>query len=72
MATKNIAVPINEKTLQSFRSTLRGNLIRRGDEGYEAARAVYNGMINRYPAMIVLCGDVADVMSAVNFSTKTN
>lgn len=71
MPTKPNALPIiNEKTFQSFMSALRGNLICLGDDGYEAARPVYNAMIDRYPAYIVRCTDVADVISAVNFARQ--
>lgn len=43
----------------------RGELIEPGDAGYDAARAVYNGAIDRYPRLIARCVDTADVMAAV-------
>jgi FAD binding domain/Berberine and berberine like len=46
---------------------LRGELIEPGDPGYDAARAVYNGMIDRHPAAIARCRDVADVIACVRF-----
>jgi len=46
---------------------LRGDLIVPGDPGYEQARAVYNGMIDKYPAAIARCRDVADVIACVRF-----
>ena len=52
---------------QSLKTSLRGPLFEPGDERYEAARRVYNGMIDRRPAAIARCADVADVMAAVNF-----
>jgi len=52
---------------QPLKTSLRGPLIEPGDERYEAARRVYNGMIVRRPAAIARCADVADVMAAVNF-----
>lgn len=52
----------------SFRAQLRGELIARGDAGYDAARRVYNGMIDKHPALIARCVDAADVMSAVKFA----
>ena len=42
---------------------LRGALIRPGDPGYDEARAVYNGMIDKRPAAIARCRDVADVIA---------
>jgi FAD/FMN-containing dehydrogenase len=44
---------------------LRGELIAPGDEGYEDARSVYNAMIDRRPAAIARCADVADVIATV-------
>ena len=45
-------------------ATLRGELIRPGDAAYDDARAVYNGMIDKYPAAIARCRDTADVITA--------
>jgi len=59
---------MEETAIQDLVSRLRGTLIRPGDAGYEQARQVYNGMISKYPALIVHCVDVADVISAVNFA----
>jgi len=47
---------------------LRGSLIQPGDPAYDEARRVWNGMIDRYPALIVRCADVADVMTSVRFA----
>ncbi len=52
-------------------AALRGDLIRPGDPGYDAARAVYNGMIDKRPAAIARCRDVADVIACVRFG-RTN
>jgi FAD/FMN-containing dehydrogenase len=49
-----------------FRASFRGELIEPGDPGYDGARAVYNGMIDRRPRLIARCVDVADVIAAVN------
>ena len=57
-------------TVQQLQMDLSGVVIQRGDPDYDAARAVYNGMIDRYPAMIVRCADVADVIVAVNFARQ--
>ena len=42
-----------------------GTLIGSDDDGYEEARRVYNGMVDRYPALIARCESVADVSAAV-------
>ncbi len=59
---------VSEQILQSFASQLRGRLIGPDDPEYDTARCVYNGMIDRHPAMIVRCVDVADVIAATNFA----
>jgi FAD/FMN-containing dehydrogenase len=47
---------------------LRGKAIRPSDEAYDAARLVYNAMIDRYPRLVVQCADAADVIHCVNFA----
>jgi FAD/FMN-containing dehydrogenase len=63
-------VTLEDTVVQELASHLRGVLLRRGDAGYEEARAVYNAMINKHPALIARCMDVADVMAAVNFARE--
>jgi FAD/FMN-containing dehydrogenase len=55
-----------------LKANLRGDLIQPNDEGYDAARKVYNGMIDKHPALIARCADVADVIAAVNFGRENN
>ena len=55
-----------------FRAAFRGELIEPGDPGYDEARSVYNGMIDRRPRLIVRCADIADVIAAVNFARDTD
>jgi FAD/FMN-containing dehydrogenase len=47
---------------------LRGEVIAPGDPGYDGARAVYNAMIDKRPAAVARCADVADVIAAVRFA----
>ncbi|MEO5653306.1 MAG: FAD-binding oxidoreductase [Marmoricola sp.] len=49
-------------------AALRGTLVRQGDPDYDEARAVYNGMIDRRPAAVAHCRDVADVVACVRFA----
>src|SRR5580704_358434 len=51
-------------------AAVRGDLIMPGDPGYDQARAVYNAMINRYPAAIARCRDTADVIACVRFARE--
>ena len=59
-----------ETNIEKLKAGLRGALIRPGDEGYDAARKVYNGMIDKHPAFIAQCVDVADVIAAVTFGRE--
>ena len=43
---------IHAKALQGFKECLHGELIGPGDDNYESARRVWNGMIDKYPALI--------------------
>ena len=65
-----ITTTLDNAALQDLRSRMRGDLIQPGDPGYEPARRVYNGMIDRHPALITRCADVADVISAVKFARQ--
>src|SRR5690348_4641610 len=67
---QNTPVALEETAVQELVSRMRGELIRAGDAGYEQAARVYNGMIEKRPALIAHCRDVADVMAAVNFARK--
>lgn len=57
---------------EEFRANLRGPVFQPEDEGYDEARTVYNAMIDKRPALIVRCADVADVISAVNFAREND
>jgi FAD/FMN-containing dehydrogenase len=58
--------------VQDFRAGLRGALLQPGDDGYEAARRVWNGAIDRRPALIARCTGAADVIRAVNFARSND
>src|SRR5262245_47444095 len=59
---------LDDVAVQAFAVALRGKLILSSEPEYEATRRVYNGMIDRYPALIACCANVADVITAVNFA----
>lgn len=61
---------LSEKSIQDFKSSIRGGVIEPGDAGYDVSRIVYNAMIDKHPRMIVMCSDAADVISAVNFARE--
>ena len=64
------SVSQEETALQELAARLRGTLLRPSDAGYEQACRVYNGMIEKRPALIARCMDVADVIAAINFARE--
>ena len=54
-----------QKAVEQLKPQFRGQILDPSDEGYEAARKVYNGMIDKRPGAIARCVNVADVMAAV-------
>lgn len=57
-----------EKDEQALRDALAGDLVTPGDDEYDDARQVWNGMIDKYPAAIARCTGTADVVAAVEFA----
>jgi hypothetical protein len=57
-------------TLEELRTRVHGQTIAAGDEAYETARRVYNGMIDKRPRIIVRCTDVTDVMASLEFARE--
>jgi len=58
--------------VEQFASDLRGTVIRPGDTEYDDARAVWNGVIDRYPAVIARCRGVADVRTALALANEAD
>ena len=67
---KPAGLQIEEVIFQTFKSSIRGQIILPDDHAYNNERKVYNGMIDRHPAAIVKCRDVADVIACVNFGRE--
>src|ERR687893_2316288 len=63
-----VGIPLEEAVVQEFAANLRGELIRPEDQDYDSTRAVFNGMIEKRPAMIVRGAGTADVIQGVNFA----
>ena len=63
---------MTEQAIAAFQQNLRGRLIQPTDADYDAARSLYNGMIDKRPRLIARCVDTADVITAVNFARDQN
>ena len=59
---------ISTPTVGQLREQVRGAIITAADPGYDEARAVHNGMFDRYPAVVMRAEQVADVIAGVNFA----
>jgi FAD/FMN-containing dehydrogenase len=66
-----LARPLDEADIREFASNVRGQLIRPEDEGYDEARAVFYGGIDRRPALIVRAKDPTDVSRVVALARET-
>ena len=61
---------MNANSVGGLRSRMSGQVVTHCDAGYHDARKVWNGLINRYPAVIARCDGVADVVEAVSFARE--
>ena len=59
---------LESAAVEKFADSLRGRLMQPGDGGYDEARRVWNGMIDRHPALVARCAGPADVMAGVRFA----
>src|SRR5687768_6298826 len=59
---------IDAADVTTFKQCLRGDLLCPEDAGYEQARRVWNGMIDKRPALIARCTGVAAVVQGVSFA----
>jgi FAD/FMN-containing dehydrogenase len=68
VTTTDAETAIETAAVDALKASLRGELLRAGDDGYDEARKVWNGMIDKRPGLIARCAGVADVISAVDFA----
>ena len=59
---------LETSTIEPLRERLRGQLVLPGEGGYDEARKVWNGMVNKKPAIIARCAAATDVVEAVRFA----
>lgn len=56
--------------IEALSTSLHGELLQRDEPGYEEARQLWNGMIDKHPALIARCSGTADVVAAVRFARE--
>src|SRR5678816_3273571 len=59
---------VQARQIQELKGGFKGEVLLPSDDGYESARKIWNGMIDKHPALIVRCGSTPDVVRAVNFA----
>lgn len=65
-------ITLGEDAVEEFAGVFRGELIQPDDPGYDQARRVWNGMIDKHPALIARCAETVDVITAVDFARRNN
>ncbi len=61
---------LDQAALNALEESFRGQLVRRSDSDYDERRKIWNGSIDRRPALIARCAGVADVIAAVRFARE--
>ncbi|HZC27092.1 MAG TPA: FAD-binding oxidoreductase [Actinopolymorphaceae bacterium] len=61
---------LGDEEVRAFRASLRGEVLTPADVGYDDARRVWNGNIDRHPGLIARCAGTADVVAAVNLARE--
>ena len=64
--------PTSERAIQTLKGQLRGDVLQPGDAGYDDARAVWNGMIDKRPGLIARCTTAQDVIACVNLAREND
>jgi len=61
---------LQNEALDDLRASLDGTLLTPGQRGYDDARTIWNGMIDRRPALVAHCTTAGDVANAVRFARE--
>ena len=68
--TMATAIEVDSDRLEMLRSAFSGTLLQPDDDGYDEARSIHNGLIDRRPALIARCQGAADVAEAIRFARE--
>lgn len=63
---------MDDSIIQQLRATIHGTILCPGDDGYDEARIIHNGMIDKRPEAIVRCTGTADVIDSVNIAREND
>src|ERR1700757_82580 len=63
-----VEIDTDSRQFEQLHDTLHGTLIMPRDPDYDEARRVWNGTVDKRPAMIIYCADAADVVASVRFA----
>jgi UDP-N-acetylenolpyruvoylglucosamine reductase len=63
---------MTNESISTLKSSLHGKLVQPGDSNYDEVRKVYNGMVDKHPALIAQCADVDDVKTCIQFAKENN
>src|SRR5688572_16021914 len=58
--------------VEPLRRRVDGQVVLPGEDGYDSARALWNAMVDRWPAVVVRCASSADVATAIDFSRSND
>lgn len=70
ISTSGSEIVLERAAIEELKGSLRGDLLMPGNAGYDTARAVWNAMIDKHPALIARCEGAADVSAAITFARE--
>ncbi len=70
VSTRGESHALDRAAVDQYRRALRGSSLTPGEPGYEEARTIWNGCVDKRPALIAQCAGVDDVVHTVNFARE--
>lgn len=72
ITTNEETIQLNQEELDQLENQIRGEIITSASKLYDEARSVWNGLIDKRPALVIRCMNTGDVVDAVNFARENN